>query len=82
MPRGYIHISLLFFSVILTFSSCRKKGCTDPTSLAYDSQAKKDNGTCTYPLNVKKALFFKTTVKNFDHRLWIFHFNCDAYDFT
>ncbi len=61
MPRGYIHISLLFFSVILAFSSCRKKGCTDPTSLAYDSQAKKDNGTCTYPLNVKKALFFKTT---------------------
>ena len=62
MSDRYIHIPYLILSLALAFSSCRKKGCTDPTSLAYDSQAKKDNGSCTYPLKCKKALFLKLQV--------------------
>src|SRR5688572_4667468 len=33
-------------SVILT--GCKKEGCTDPTALNYNEEAKKDDGTCTY----------------------------------
>lgn len=43
------------------FSSCKKKGCTDPNSLAYNPEAKKDDGSCTSPSSVKKALVFKKT---------------------
>jgi hypothetical protein len=33
----------------LLVSGCKKKeGCTDPTSLNYDPEAEKDNGTCQY----------------------------------
>jgi hypothetical protein len=33
----------------LFVTGCKKKeGCTDPTSLNYDAEAEKDNGTCTY----------------------------------
>jgi hypothetical protein len=41
--------------------NCSKKGCTDPMSLAYNAEAKKDDGTCTYPVNAQKALVFKAT---------------------
>ena len=32
----------------LTFTGCKKEGCTDPDATTYDSGAKKDDGTCTY----------------------------------
>ena len=47
--------------LMLLLVSCGKKGCTDPMSLAYDSEAKKDDGTCTYPEDIKRALVFKAT---------------------
>ena len=47
--------------VILLFSSCSKKGCTDPMSLAYNIDASKDDGSCTYPENSKKTLVFNST---------------------
>ena len=55
--------NLIFLSAfsLLFFSSCGKKGCTDPMSLAYDSEATKDDNTCTYPESVKKSLVFKAT---------------------
>jgi hypothetical protein len=34
--------------VLTIFSSCKKKGCTDPTATNYNSKAKKDNGSCLY----------------------------------
>ena len=37
------------------------KGCTDPLSLAYDSGATKDDGSCTYPEDDKKTLIFYST---------------------
>lgn len=42
---------LLIFEVSII--SCRKSGCTDPMSLSFDSDAKKDDGSCTYPSNIK-----------------------------
>ncbi|MDG2344094.1 MAG: hypothetical protein P8L23_05910, partial [Flavobacteriales bacterium] len=56
-------ISTLFtISCLMLFlTNCSKKGCTDPMSLAYDAEAKKDDGTCTYPVNEQKALVFKAT---------------------
>ena len=47
--------------VILLVSSCSKKGCTDPMSLAYNIDASKDDGSCTYPENSKKTLVFNST---------------------
>jgi uncharacterized protein (TIGR02145 family) len=34
--------------LVLVFSSCKKRGCTDPIANNYNSSAEKDNGNCTY----------------------------------
>ena len=40
-------LSILFLTSI-TFFSCKKEGCTDPTALNYNAEAQKDNGNCEY----------------------------------
>ena len=54
-----ICVGLIVFGMF--FCSCRKKGCKDPMSLSYNSEAKKDDGSCTYPENIKRSLVFKAT---------------------
>lgn len=44
MKKGFLFA--LLSTVVLV--SCKKEGCTDPTALNYDENAKKDNGSCTY----------------------------------
>ena len=41
---------LLFVLVLLstTFVGCSKEGCTDPDSINYNGDAKKDDGSCQY----------------------------------
>ena len=40
--------SVLLLSVVGLFAlgACKKKGCTDPTAVNYDSEAEKDDGSC------------------------------------
>lgn len=40
------YISLALVAGTLTFTSCKKEGCTDPTATNYDESAKKDDGSC------------------------------------
>lgn len=35
----------------MTFTSCKKEGCTDKNATNYNGKAKKDNGSCTYATN-------------------------------
>ena len=42
--------TILLFAVasLVAVTSCKKKGCTDPTAINYNSEAEKDDGTCEY----------------------------------
>lgn len=39
---------MLAGSLVFGMGACKKKGCTDSTATNYDSNAKKDDGSCTY----------------------------------
>ncbi len=39
---------LILMAIALVMSSCKKKGCTDPTATNYDASAEKDDGSCTF----------------------------------
>lgn len=43
-----IHFTIAFSAILVLISSCNKKGCTDETANNYSSEAKKDDGSCTY----------------------------------
>ena len=40
-------------AIFIFFSSCAKKGCTDPIATNYNPEAKKNNGTCIYEPGIK-----------------------------
>lgn len=48
MKMKKIGILLLAASLTLTMSSCKKKGCIDSYAENFDSEAKKDDGSCTF----------------------------------
>lgn len=41
------YLILLLISVV-AFESCRKQGCTDPSAITYEPDARKDDGSCKY----------------------------------
>lgn len=49
MKRKIFLLSLMAVVFTLAIAGCQREGCTDPKATNYDSDAKKDNGTCVYP---------------------------------
>ena len=49
MKRKIFLLSLVAAVLMLAIAGCKREGCTDPKATNYDSDAKKDNGTCVYP---------------------------------
>ena len=41
--------ALFSITLVFGFSSCKKKGCTNSSATNYDSEAKKDDGSCVLP---------------------------------
>lgn len=54
MKSPIIIMSALLLTV--TFTSCKKEGCTDSTATNYNKKAKKDDGSCEYAVNKKAIL--------------------------
>jgi hypothetical protein len=52
----------ILFSFLFIATSCKKEGCTDEKALNYNADAKKDDGSCSYP-SAENALKLK-----FDHK--------------
>lgn len=53
-------LCLLMVGVMVSMTACKKKeGCTDPDSLTYDPDAKKDNGTCVLADQQRKTLLLE-----------------------
>ena len=48
MKKVILGAMMLTF-VATSMTSCKKKGCIDADADNYNSEAKKDDGTCTYP---------------------------------
>lgn len=48
MKRKLFLLSLIAFVLALVIAGCQREGCTDSKATNYDSDAKKDNGTCVY----------------------------------
>lgn len=60
-----LFLTLTLAAVIgVTSTSCRKKGCTDSTAINYDSDAKKDDGTCEFATDTTSG--YQLTI-NFTH---------------
>lgn len=50
MKKTYLMLALSFATIAMV-SSCKKKGCIDETATNYDSNAKKDDGSCVFPVD-------------------------------
>jgi hypothetical protein len=48
-----IGLFILVVGLGVGFSSCKKKGCTDPSATNFNSKAKKDDGSCLYKPTIK-----------------------------
>ncbi|UTW60875.1 hypothetical protein KFE98_12660 [bacterium SCSIO 12741] len=46
--KKYSILMLLIGALAVFSTGCKKEGCTDPTAENYDSDAKDDDGSCTY----------------------------------
>ena len=62
---------ILFLLAIVCMAatfSCKKKGCTDPTALNYNADAKKDDGSCSF--TKEKIIEIKTAFGNM--YMWLY----------
>jgi hypothetical protein len=58
----FIHVILLLFAHICLLS-CKKKGCTNPDAINYDSKANKDDNSCRF--NIDSLLNLRLTFHHF-----------------
>lgn len=47
---NYVFTAVIVTVLMFGATSCKKEGCTDPNANNYNEEAKKDDGTCTYPV--------------------------------
>lgn len=57
-------VSSIAALLVLSFTACKKTGCTDQEALNFDADAKKNDGTCFYAPAEEKGITF-----TFSHRL-------------
>ena len=57
---------LLIVCLGLSLGGCRKKGCTNPTALNYNSEAKKDNGSCQYTSTIQTFSYGPDAIQKMD----------------
>jgi hypothetical protein len=48
MKNTTVKVIVVLFFALISITSCKKKGCTDPTAYNYSSEAKKNDGSCSY----------------------------------
>ena len=56
---SYLFIASIF---VMASMSCKKKGCMDSDASNYNSEAKKDDGTCVYTPNITIIAAADTTI--------------------
>lgn len=56
--------TLLFGALILSLTACKKEGCTDAAATNYDEKAKKDDGSCIYPVDERDQYMGSYLVKD------------------
>lgn len=62
----YLIINTLIISLLLSFNACKKKGCNDPLANNYDSEVKKDDGSCIYTtIDEDGSINSSSTVKGY-----------------
>ena len=60
-----LSILCLFAAFLMVFVSCKRTpGCTDPNSVNFNPDAKKDDGSCLVPEQVQNLFLFKLTGVN------------------
>ncbi|MGY8987690.1 MAG: hypothetical protein ACKVG7_03945 [Flavobacteriales bacterium] len=58
MNTNFKFASLILFSFVLIFSSCKKEpGCMDPNSMTYNPEAQKDDGSCIYAYDIAQGIW-------------------------
>jgi hypothetical protein len=70
MKRKIFLLSLVAAVLTLAIAGCKREGCTDPKATNYDSDAKKDNGTCVYPEEPTPVIPTKEITLDWDWESW------------
>ena len=58
-------LTIIALGAIASFTSCKKKGCTDEAATNYVEKAKKDDGSCEYTLLVQNKALISEIKKNY-----------------